>query len=85
MTALDQQVPVMVLGSAIYSIRDLIATPEDDDFWTHPKKTDSSLYDSFKSALLVHCHVNGNFYTELGIHLAVANSFARLMNSTKVR
>lgn len=85
MTALDNQIPVMVLGSAIYAIEGLIAKADDTDFWTNPRKLDVSLYSAFKSALLAHCHVNGNFYTKAGIHLAVSNSFSRLMQSTKVR
>ncbi len=85
MTALDQQVPVMVLGSAIYALNGLTATSENIDFWRKPNHPDMSRYEDFKSTLLEHCHVNGNFYTKTGIHLAVANSFSRLMNSTKVR
>ncbi|MBL4906258.1 MAG: capsular biosynthesis protein [Sneathiella sp.] len=85
MTALDKQVPVMVLGSAIYALDGLTATAQDDAFWTNPCLSDISLYEAFKSALLEYCHINGNFYTKTGIQLAVTNSFSRLMNSTKVR
>jgi len=85
MTALDKDVPVMVLGKAIFSVKGLVSKHEDIKFWNTPSKPDQTLYKMFKDSLMMHCHVNGNFYTKPGIHLAVANSLSRLISSTKVR
>ncbi|MEH6404342.1 MAG: capsular biosynthesis protein [Sneathiella sp.] len=85
MTALDKDIPVMVLGASIFSVKGLVSKFSDTDFWRNPIKPDQTLYEMFKASLMRHCHVNGNFYTKPGIHLAVANSLSRLVNSTKVR
>lgn len=81
-TALEAGCPVMLLGKAIYAIEGLVVNHEDKTFWERPTPPDPELFIEFKTALLEHCHINGNFYTHTGIKLAVQNSFSRMTSSS---
>ncbi len=81
-SALEAGCPVMLLGKAIYAIDGLVVEGEEKTFWKNPTPPDPELFIQFKTALLGHCHVNGNFYTHAGIKLAVQNSFSRMTSSS---
>jgi capsular polysaccharide export protein len=85
LTALERNIPVLVLGRSIYAIPGVAETEENGAFWAHPPRPDRKLFDTFRSALFHHCHVNGNFYTKKGILLSVENSKSRLLNSPGIR
>ena len=81
-TALEAGCPVMLLGKAIYAIDGLVVGAKDTEFWERPTPPNPELFIEFKTALLGHCHVNGNFYTHAGIKLAVQNSFSRMTSAS---
>lgn len=80
--ALTHNCPVIALGSAIYDMEGLTYQGELDDFWLSAKTPDINLYDAFRSTLIELTQINGNFYNEVGMDLAVKNSLVHLDNLT---
>ncbi|MCG8490107.1 MAG: capsular biosynthesis protein [Sneathiellales bacterium] len=83
-TALENGLPVMLLGKAIYDIEGLVHSMEDKEFWSTPTTPKSDLAYRFQSELIEESLVNGNFYTRTGISCAVKNSIARIKNSANL-
>ncbi|WP_169568013.1 capsule biosynthesis protein [Sneathiella limimaris] len=83
-TALEMQLPVALLGKSIYDSHELIYQGSVEEFWTNPVSTDPLVLEKFKDQLLRNCHVNGNFYTEIGMNLGVKNSFRRMIESSSL-
>jgi capsular polysaccharide export protein len=78
LTALQRNRPVIALGDAIFRMPGLASGSSLDAFWHAPQPPDPDLLADFHAVLLHACLVNGNFYTEAGLDLAVRNSVARL-------
>lgn len=78
LTALQRGRPLIALGNAVYGIRGLTASGGLDAFWHDPPLPDAQLLSAFNRVLLEACLVNGNFYTEAGMQLAIENSVIRL-------
>jgi capsular polysaccharide export protein len=80
LTALERGRPVIALGRAVFGIPGLVFQGDLAAFWRSPIPPDSGLLADFRRVLLQACLVNGNFYTEAGIALAVGTSMARLIS-----
>jgi len=78
--ALTHNCPVIALGSAIYDMKGLTFQGDLDDFWSNAKKPDTNLYNAFYSTLIELTQINGNFYNEVGMDLAVKNSLVHIDN-----
>jgi capsular polysaccharide export protein len=78
LAALGSGHPVIALGKAIYDLPGLTFQGKLDDFWKSDFQTDRQLLLDFQTVLFNDILVNGNFYTEHGIALAIANSLPRL-------
>lgn len=78
LTALERGRPVIALGQAVFGIPGLTFRGDLSGFWRAPEPPDAALLADFRRVLLQACLVNGNFYTEDGIALAVQTSIARL-------
>lgn len=76
--ALSHNCPVIALGSAIYDMEGLTFQGDLDDFWMSAKKPNINLYNAFRSTLIELTQINGNFYNEVGMDLAVENSLIHL-------
>lgn len=81
MTALERGRPAVCLGHAIYDVPGLTFDGPLADFWHGAPPPDGALYDAFRRVVMHGCLVNGNFYTEAGVALAVDASLARLEDS----
>jgi capsular polysaccharide export protein len=79
MAALDQGVPVHVLGDAVYGIPGIVADGPLDDFWRRPGPLDTAAYQALRTLMRHECLVHGGFHSEAGLALAVRNSVPRLI------
>lgn len=80
-SALFHNSPVITLGKAIYNIEGLTFQGCLDDFWIQAKPPDRVLFESFKNTVIHYTQINGNFYTQKGIKMAVAQSVQRILGS----
>jgi capsular polysaccharide export protein len=78
MTALERGRPVICLGHAIYDVPGLTFDGPLAAFWHGAPPPDAALYDAFRRVVMHGCLVNGNFYTDQGVALAVEASVTRL-------
>lgn len=78
LTGIERDRPVICLGEAIYDIAGLTFQGTLAAFWHAPPRPDLALYADFRKVLMHACLVNGNYYTDPGMALAVANSIARM-------
>ena len=81
MQAIAQNKPVYCLGQCIYAMPGLAASPSEqslNDFWHKPTKPDMTLYEDFSKVLKHQVLINGNFFSNEGITLAVGGVLKRL-------
>lgn len=62
MQALYHQIPVKVLGYAIYNLPKLTNQRTLSNFWNHPGKVDSEYARYFRQELIDYSQLNGSFY-----------------------
>lgn len=79
MVALEQGCPTVTLSDPIYNMPGLTCQLPLDDFWTSAPAPDTRLYAGFRQVVMAATQVNGGFYCEAGIDLAVRNSSRVLM------
>ena len=77
-SSLSYQCPVKALGNAIYDLPGLTFQGSLDDFWTQTTPPDAELFAAFKQVLIATTQINGSFYNQKGIAMAVAGSLPRL-------
>lgn len=80
-SALLHNSPVITLGTAIYNMQGLTFQGSLDEFWTQAQPPDKTLFQSFRNTVIHYSQINGNFYTQKGIEMAVKNSVARILKS----
>lgn len=78
MDALAAQVPLIVLGQAVYDMPGLTNGADLDRFWQHGQKPRPELLQAFRSVLMQHCLIPGGFYSAEGIRAIVAGAVRRL-------
>lgn len=76
--ALEHGCPTMALSSAIYHLEGLTFQGTLDEFWRAAEPPDGSLFRDFKAAVVHATQVNGGFYSEPGISLAVDSAAERI-------
>lgn len=81
-SALQNNSPVISLGKAIYNIAGLTFQGSLNDFWTQAQSPDKTLFENFRNTVIHQTQINGNFYTEKGIAMAVENSLQRILCAT---
>ena len=79
--ALAHNCPVIALGSAIYDMPGLTFQGELDDFWQSATPPDTTLFNAFRATLIELTQINGNFYNEKGMNLAVKNTLSHWLES----
>ena len=77
-SSLAENCPVIALGNAIYDMPGLTFQGSLDDFWTHASPPDQTLFKAFQSFIIEHTQINGSFYNQKGIEMAVKNSLDML-------
>jgi capsular polysaccharide export protein len=64
-SALEHEVPVKVLGDAIYDIPGLVSDRPLERFWKDPGEVDLALYHRFRNWLLLNNQLDGSFFRRL--------------------
>lgn len=72
--SLEQGTPTATLSDPIYNLPGLTFQGVLDDFWTCPIPPDPELFSRFQRVVMYAAQVNGGFYCQRGISLAVENS-----------
>jgi capsule polysaccharide modification protein KpsS len=65
LSSIHHGIPVKVLGKAVYDLKGLTSQLTLARFWSHPEHPDMALYRRFRSFLVSHNQINGNFYKRL--------------------
>jgi capsule polysaccharide modification protein KpsS len=65
LSSIHHGIPVKVLGKAVYDIQGLTSQLPLARFWSQPESPDLILYHRFRSFLVTHNQINGNFYKRL--------------------
>ena len=76
--ALSQGLPVKVLGTAIYDADGLTHAGDLASFWRAPQHPDPERVGAFRRVLAARTQINGGFFSEEGLALAVRGATARL-------
>jgi len=78
-SALLHNRPTIALGTALYDIAGLTFQGNLDAFWTEGQRPDKPLFWNFRDVLICRTQVNGGFYSDAGIALAVNNCLGKLV------
>ncbi|UQP00539.1 capsular biosynthesis protein [Burkholderia multivorans] len=78
MSALYHHCPLIALGVAIYDMPGLTWQGGLDSFWEHAERPDEDLFQAFLDYVIHHTQINGDFYTDSGIDMAVDGAVRRL-------
>ena len=78
LSALHHGRPVTVLGSAIFDMPGLTFQGPLDRFWQEKTPPDPELFRAFRRVVLTPAQVNGSFFTEAGIALAIEGALERI-------
>lgn len=76
--ALNQGVPVAVLGHAVYDVAGVVHRGALDSFWPAPPTPDASLWAAVRQVFVNRSLVHGGFLSEEGLTLLVENAIPRL-------
>lgn len=78
LVALEHHCPTLTLSDPIYAIHGLTSSATLNAFWENAERPDAALLQSFLTTLR-HCtQVNGGFYSDTGMDLAIRNSTSLL-------
>lgn len=83
--ALENGIPVVVLGDAVYDVPGITHQAGLDSFWQQPERPDADLYASFKKALHAKCLVRGGLASTSAIETLVQNSIERMLAEDSIR
>jgi capsular polysaccharide export protein len=73
--------PTVALGDAIYDMSGLTFQLGLDRFWTEGRPPDPALFDSFRRVAVARAQINGGFFSNAGLELAVSGTVERLENA----
>jgi capsular polysaccharide export protein len=76
--ALAENVPVVVLGNAVYDIEGITHQHGLDRFWSEPQAPLREMYDAFYRVLVDRCLLHGAFLSEAGIELLIEGAVRSL-------
>lgn len=83
--ALHHGVPVMALAQPIYAMPGLTFQNGLDRFWGEAPAPDAVLFDAFRRVIARKTQINGNFYSEKGVAMAVQGACDRMVGLTSAR
>lgn len=75
--ALAQNIPVVVLGTAIYNMADLTNQNGLDEFWANPVAPDPETFSAFRRVLIDRCLIPGGFFSSEALEKVVRHAVAR--------
>ncbi len=74
---LARQIPVVVLGTAVYDIPDLTFQHGLDQFWCNPTPPDPATFAAFSRVLVDYCLIPGGFFSNEALDKVVKHAIAR--------
>ncbi|RVU83377.1 capsular biosynthesis protein [Leucothrix sargassi] len=77
MSSLFHKSPTIALGKAIYDIPGLTFQGRLDCFWRSNKRPNQKLYNDFSKVVIHKTQINGGFYSNQGIEMAIEASLKR--------
>lgn len=83
--ALELGVPVIALGNAIFNLPGITFQNGLDKFWLEARPADPRLVEAFQHVVIYKTQINGSFFTDNGITLAVTNALPRLETEKTLR
>ena len=84
LSALHHNCPLKVLGRALFEMPGLTFQGSLDRFWTEGTAPDPELFRAFRRVVLRRAQINGSFFTEAGLGLAVEGALHRMGVATVV-
>ncbi|TAD77897.1 MAG: capsular biosynthesis protein [Sphingomonadales bacterium] len=75
--ALARDVPVVVLGKAVYNLPDLTFQHGLDRFWTEATAPDAATFAAFRRVLIDKCLIPGGFFSNEALDKVVQHAIAR--------
>lgn len=81
--AIHHKAPVLVLGRCFYDIQGLVNKVDIKTFLQNPQRSDDKLYKHFRNYVMRKTQINGGFYNQPGINLAVAGVVKKLLKQNK--
>lgn len=78
LVAIEQNCPTLTLGDPIYNMPGLTFQGPLEAFWHSPTPPSADLFASFKRTVMYTTQLNGGFYCQPGIDIAVSSAVARL-------
>lgn len=82
LSAIFHKSPTITLGNAIYDMPGMTFQGNLNDFWRAPMKPDQELFHDFRRVVVFLTQINGGFYTERGIQLAIPHCIHRLTTNS---
>jgi capsular polysaccharide export protein len=82
--ALENGVPVVVLGEAVYDVSGITHQAGLDSFWHSPERPDAELYVAFKKVLHAKCLVRGGLASASATEQLVQSSVERLLAENSI-
>jgi capsular polysaccharide export protein len=79
LVGMDCGVPVVALGRAVYALPGLTFQGELDEFWQGAAPADPELLEAFRRVIVARTQVNGGFYSDSAIAMAVQGAAQRLL------
>ncbi|HVI29448.1 capsular biosynthesis protein [Hansschlegelia sp.] len=77
--AIERGRPTIALGQAIYDLPGLTHQGTLESFWREPTPPDPEFTEAFRKVVTARTQINGGFYSQEAIEIAVANAVARLV------
>ncbi len=74
LSSLTFDCPTMTLSKPIYHLPGLTFAGSLDEFWKNGARPDAELFRRFRNTVIHATQINGGFYSQAGIAMAVANS-----------
>jgi capsular polysaccharide export protein len=78
LSALYHNRPVKALGKALFDFEGLTFQAPLDRFWRDRTPPDQALFRAFRQVVLARAQINGSFFTQAGLGLAVEGAIARM-------
>jgi capsular polysaccharide export protein len=82
--ALEQHIPLLTLGTAIYDMPGLTFQNGLDRFWREATAPDWTVFDAFRRVVADRTQVRGSFFSAEGIDVAVAGVILRLEQAADI-
>jgi capsular polysaccharide export protein len=76
--ALAENVPVVVLGNAVYDIEGITHQRGLESFWCAPQPPNVEIYDAFYRVLVDRCLLHGAFLSETGVEMLITGAVRSL-------